>query len=182
MKMHPYIFAVSVTVIAAVSASALSQTKVYRAVDKDGNVTYSDKATPGSTVVEVAPVQTVSSQPSTSKALGGNAQSGVPAVPAVYNEFSLVSPEHDKSIRSNSGAVTIGVRIDPELRDGDRIRVLIDAKPFGEPSRLTVHTLTNIDRGTHRIEAQVIDGDGKVLASAGPVTFHLLRTVAKRAN
>ncbi len=52
----------------------------------------------------------------------------------------------------------------------------MDGEPRGEPSRDGVFALRAVDRGTHRIEVQVVDrGSGEVLASSASVSFHLLR-------
>mgnify|MGYP001764647008 CR=1 FL=1 len=36
-------------------------------------------------------------------------------------------------------------------------------------------TLVNLSRGTHQLDAVVVNASGETVASAGPVTFHVLR-------
>lgn len=161
------------------STSVVAQT-VYRSVDDQGNVTYSDQQSPGSKKVIVAPVQTYDSRAIPQNSIVPSAPKPPPAKP-VYTEFVIVSPADDEAVRSNSGDLTIGVRLNPELREGDRISFAVDGKAHGEPTRSTVQTLPAVDRGTHSLSAAVIDADGNRIATAPPVTFHLLRAV-RRAN
>jgi len=171
-----------VILVAAVglASTAAGQTTVYRSVDKEGNVTLSDRPTPGAEKVEVVPVQTFATPavppPRASPAPDGEATAGGPG----YRVFEIVSPADDEAIRSNAGDVTIGFRSEPGLREGDRVEILIDGERFGEPSRNDLQTVSNVDRGSHRLTARVIDASGEPIATAGPVTFHLLRAAVGR--
>ncbi len=166
-----------------------AQTTVYRHIDKDGNVTFSDQPGPGREQVRVTPVQTYTPPAaSVPKSRAGSArkdqsrslsdpQSPTPG----YTRFEIASPSNEEAIRNNAGAVTVGVQVEPALARNDRIQFLIDGKPFGEPTRTTIVTLPNIDRGTHTLSARLIDKKGNTRAVAAGVTFHLIRaSVAKR--
>jgi hypothetical protein len=147
--------------------------QVYRWVAPDGTVQYSDQPQPGATPVEVAPAQTMPAPPPT---LRRAAPAPKPADSRpLYARFAVVSPGEQESVRANDGNVTISLAIEPPLLPGSRIVVLLDGQPVASPGADLTIPLTNLDRGTHRLEASVLDGGGNVLISAGPVTFHVLR-------
>ncbi|MNI43779.1 hypothetical protein D3C73_981210 [compost metagenome] len=53
-------------------------------------------------------------------------------------------------------------------------RLLLDDQPYGQPSNVPILQLINIDRGTHSLAVQVIDGE-KVVQQSPSVTFTLQR-------
>jgi hypothetical protein len=82
-------------------------------------------------------------------------------------------------VRENAGNVTIITQVDPELKTGHRIRVLLDGAPEQEGPQ-TSFLLTNVDRGTHAVSAEIVDDSGNVLLASSASVFHLLRAVAPR--
>jgi hypothetical protein len=86
-----------------------------------------------------------------------------------------VSPTADEAYRSNSGQLAVGIRVVPDLREGDTIELLLDGKPAGPRDRSTARTVLDVGRGTHSVQAVLYDGKGTALARTTPVTFHLLR-------
>jgi hypothetical protein len=68
----------------------------------------------------------------------------------------------------------VRIVIEPGLRSGHVVEILLDGNAIGS-GRATSASVSNLDRGTHTISATVKDADGKVVASAGSVTFHLLK-------
>jgi len=168
-------------------AFAASAAEVYRTVDEAGHPSFSDRPSLGSERIEIRPVPRVSPA-GAATAPSGAAVSPAPAErkegqtrkTASYSTIEIVSPGNDAAIRSNAGNVTIGVHLEPELAESDRVQVVLDGKPFGKPSRNTVNTLSNLDRGTHRLQVRILDGSGRVLGSGSPIVFHLLRAAVLR--
>jgi hypothetical protein len=147
--------------------------QVYRSVGPDGTVQFSDQPAEGATPGDVQPAQTVP--------MGGpTLRSPAPAAPKeaagpAYNRFEILSPAPDEGVRANDGNVTVSLALDPPLLPGHRVVVLVDGRPVGSPDASLQVALTNLDRGTHRVEASVVNAGGQTLASAGPLTFHVLR-------
>ena len=94
---------------------------------------------------------------------------------AKYTSIEVVAPEEDESIRSNEGEVNIAVVLRPKLASGHNLRVYLDGTPAAEELPTTQITLQNVDRGTHTLEAAVVDENGAELMRSDSVTFHLLR-------
>ena len=54
------------------------------------------------------------------------------------------------------------------------IDVLLDGKQAGTIDGNTLR-LSNIDRGTHQLDARIVNRSGEVLLQSSPTRFHMLR-------
>lgn len=176
---------------------ALSHAKIYKTVDEDGNVAYSD--TPPANV-EVRAESTVELEinntynaeqstpvPTTNPTKGSRPgdivsadNSATPANPSTaYQTIAITAPAADANLRSNSGNVTLSISLQPGLVPGDQVRFFLDGKPVGTVTGTSL-SLTNIDRGTHTLAAVVIDGAGKPRISSNTSSFSIQRFIPKR--
>lgn len=97
------------------------------------------------------------------------------ASPVTYTGAVIISPADDAAVRSNAGSLTVLARVDPRLREGHRLQLLLDGIPRGAPGRKPEFHLENIDRGSHNLQLRVVDDAGGVLFTGPLSTFHLLR-------
>lgn len=97
-----------------------------------------------------------------------------PAYAQGYDSVSIVAPEPETTIHDNNGVVEIQVATSPQLntRNGDYFTILLDDQVVTSGIRHHFE-LTGIDRGAHKLVAQVNASDGKVLAESAPVTFYM---------
>jgi len=88
-----------------------------------------------------------------------------------------VAPANDESIWVNNGDVTVSTIVEPSLdaERGDKILLQLDGEAVSEPRSSTTFQLNNLSRGTHTLNALVVDSSGATLTSTGSVTFHLHR-------
>lgn len=145
---------------------------VYRSVDKDGNMAFSDKPSPGSEEIHIEDVQTIKTpniRPFKYKPLEKKQA-------LRYTRIAIVSPVNDTAIRVNTGNISVSVLLEPALNPGrgDQIALYMDGNKVSAGSA-TQFSLDNIDRGTHTLKASVIDASGKAIISSAPVSFTLLR-------
>ena len=145
--------------------------KVFKHVNPDGTITYSDKPAPGAKEVEVPTVPTY--KPPKVPQFTPYQEPKKP-VPFAYDSIKITSPANDETIRDNTGNVTVTVAVSPGLRAGDRIEYLMDGTAMERTSQ-TSFEIKNMDRGSHMITAQVVDASGNVLNTAN-VTVHMQRT------
>lgn len=143
---------------------------VYRSVDKDGNTVFSDKPSQGAEKMDIPDAQTVKS-PSAGKF---HYQPPPKSPPPAYSSVAITSPDDDASVRQNDGNISVQVAVQPALQNQDTLQLHMDGKIVGTGSS-TSFSLNNVDRGTHTLQAVVVDNTGKTLASSATVTFHLLR-------
>lgn len=162
---------------ALIFMTSAASADIYRSVDENGNVVFSDTPSEGAEKIEVKEAQTVDS-PSTQPFR----YDPPPAEqPPRYQSLAITSPQDDQSVRANAGNVSVSMSVTPGLRGGDRLVLLMDGKQVASGSSTSV-SMDNVDRGSHTLQARVIDRNGKTLASSDPVTFHLLRHSVQHAK
>ena len=150
---------------------------VYKSVDAEGNVVYTDEPGDNGTPVDLPPLSTIPA-PTFSPVLqtGNEAESA----PKAYQSIGIVSPAQDETIRENSGAVSVEASIDPPLDTsaGHRFQFYLDGEPRSNPSATGQVQFQEVDRGQHELEVAVVDGNGNELIRSDVVRFHLHRISA----
>ena len=111
---------------------------------------------------------------------------GTSACPAAAATIVIASPAHEETLYDNTGNVAVAVTIQGAAPAGARIRVLLDGRPYGADRRSSSFTLTEVERGEHTLQVQLVDPAGSVIASSPTVTFYLWRAsrvrTARAAN
>ena len=145
--------------------------KVYKKINPDGTVEFSDQPAEGSEEVQLQQAPSIKiEKPKSLDYLypergNSNAQ--------IDYSLKINSPANEETIRDNTGNVTLKGQISPALVSGHRMRWMLDGEVL--PERGTTISLSNVERGSHTVQMQVVDSDGQVLGSSDPVTFHLRR-------
>lgn len=90
-----------------------------------------------------------------------------------YTSLRFDQPSPGETIRNNTGNVPVSLRLQPGLQAGHRVRVKLDGLFVEGSYSGTSLQLTNVDRGTHSLNATVFDERGRALisASSGPFTL-----------
>ncbi len=163
--------AVALCLLFSVSQTVLAQ--VYTYIDANGNRVFTDQPHRNAKKVEIAPTSRVD-QPTKAPS---RASKPKPAASPIfhYQLLRILAPEPDSTIRDIEGNLNVTVSNDPELQPNHLYRLLLDSKPYGEPTRSPVFPLTNIDRGTHQLSVEIIDQFGRVLERTPNQPFHLIR-------
>ncbi len=160
-------------ILLVVSLPLLLGAHVYKKVEPDGSVTYSQHPSPGAEEGQVHPSPKYKSPevPSPTK--------DVPASepPFRYTAFAIVSPRNNEGLRQNVGNVDLKMELNPPLQEAinHRIVVFVDGAPILEDATSTVIQLTNLERGAHTLQASVVDDEGRELIRTAAVTVNLQR-------
>lgn len=160
--------------LAILATPALAAQTVWKWVDDNGVTHYSDRAMPGATKIElqVAPATTV--EPS-GYSTPRNQQEAQTAGPP-YRNFEIWKPANDETIPNTGGAVQINVRVDPALRNGHTLQLLLDGRAVADPGLTTEFSLNDVPRGTHSAKAVIRDRRGVQIQETSPVQFHVRQT------
>ncbi len=97
-----------------------------------------------------------------------SAQQASPALPAI----TITAPANEGTVHSNTGEVSVAVTVAPRLEPGQTIVITLDDREVARGARRRVR-LSGVDRGTHLLQARLLDAQGNVLAESDAVTFHL---------
>lgn len=154
---------------------------IYKSIGPEGQVIYSDQPVQGAEKVNVDPVQTYTPPPLPKEPFSDKAEPAEPAPESEgYQDFSIVQPGDYETIWSNEGTVSVALSLQPTLKPGDEFKLVLDDHQVIAQGRSSVVQLQNIDRGTHKLHAVIVDASGKELTRTTTTTFHLRRTIAKR--
>lgn len=154
--------------------SLSSNAAIYSYIDAEGNRVFTDR--PGGQAAE--PVET---RPSNSMPAQPMPNTTPPVkvmkapVPG-YTLLEIVHPDAEATIRNNAGTLTVSVTSVPPLHPGHQYRLLVDGAAAGSPGTSPVIVLENVDRGSHHLVVEVIDGKGGTVHGSAPRTVHMMRT------
>lgn len=155
--------------IAAASASA----EVYRWVDADGRVHFSDRPVDGAQQIALKKAREMQAQPETPRPTGD---------PGPYSAFEVVAPEANATLYDADGKAQVSLLIDPALQQGHRLQVVVNGQPLPGEVKGTQMQMQGLPFGSHRLSAEIIDGFGVPVAYTPPVDFHLRKPEPESAT
>jgi hypothetical protein len=144
---------------------------VYKTVDENGRVIFTDRQSSG-TPAELIKVQPTNTAPGVANANGSGSSDDKPANKAVsYTRFSITSPTNGQTLEYDVSAVDVTLALEPALHEGHQIQFILDGKPYDAPGTMLFTRFGNLSRGTHSVEARVLDAKGKRIKYTHIVKF-----------
>lgn len=161
------------------AATALAE--VYRWVDEQGIVHFSDEPTAGAELVPLKSPAVVSlPSPAQGTARGEKApQDDDDVQDAAYKALKITAPSEGEIIFQTLPVVNVAFELSPALQVGQDHRVLIvfDGEPVAE-TRDSTATVADVLPGPHTASVQVLDAEGRRLIGSPPVSFFVRRRSA----
>ncbi|MCZ6710447.1 MAG: DUF4124 domain-containing protein, partial [Gammaproteobacteria bacterium] len=122
MKIERMLMACMILVAGSlVAMNSLAATKIFKTVDADGNVVFSDLP-PGASQnpepVEVQEPNVFTSDAAITPLPGGEDEGEGPELAQEYRSVTIATPAHDASIRENTGNVNVVAQLVPALQSG----------------------------------------------------------------
>ncbi len=162
----------------ATAAPAAVGEKVYRVVDPEtGKVIFTDTPPADESESEQVKLPKPNTQQSVRvpEALLSDDEEQQSDGAVDYASVEIARPRPETTIPPGQLDLVVQVQTDPPLRDQDLIRVLWDGEAVADPASTTSVVVTDMVRGTHRLQAQVLDGDGNVLAASDTIEIYVRR-------
>lgn len=154
----------------------MAQDKIYKVVDADGNVTYTDqKPDDDSEPIDLPELSIV--DPVEIGTLPARAQGEAEAAPELA--FSIASPMQDETIWNTGFTVDVQMSLNTEVPVGAQIVLFVDGEQKATTRALST-TLRDVYRGPHTIRAELQTQTGQVLASTQSVRFFIQQQSALR--
>lgn len=149
---------------------------VYKWVDDQGNVHYGDNPpAQGASPVDLPDYSRYAPRPLPKSSDGG--AKPMPAEdadnPAAYRKLAIVQPEQNGTVRSSDGVVAVQVDLEPALGKSHYIVLTLDGVRRSDPIQATSINLSDVDRGSHVLQATVQDDAGRTMLRSGTVRFTL---------
>jgi hypothetical protein len=146
----------------------------YKGLDEDGNVVYSDK--PFENSEKITPPAITVMDPTKVKPKAEAVEEQAPAE-FKYTQFDIIDPKNEQTIW-NEPDLYVKVKLTPALNTAEKhnIWLLMDGKPLVKNSQSLSLPIGRADRGTHQIQAQVRDKDGKIIVRTRPIIVYIKHT------
>ncbi|WP_341304373.1 DUF4124 domain-containing protein [Pseudomonas sp. TMP25] len=155
----------SLLICVLLSMALPAAAQIYTYTDANGNTVFTDQPPEGQVTENVElPATNSVSMPVPSQPAAASAATTEQAAP--YSMLQLTDIPSDEALRANNGTFSVGVAIEPRLASNHRLRLLLDGKPYGQPSNVPRLQVSNADRGEHSLAVEVLSGESSLQQSA----------------
>jgi len=161
----------------AISLSLFAEGEIYRIVDKDGNVIYTDeRPAEGAEPMDLPPLSVIESDIQVPVPGNQSAAAAEAAKPPTltdlsrqYQDFRITQPENEETFWGTANTVVVAWGTSQPVPPEFSARLFVDGKPQDVPPGGSV-TLT-LDRGEHQVYAELVDARGRKIIVTETVTF-----------
>jgi hypothetical protein len=153
------------------SASALAQ--AYRWVDAEGVTHYSDRPEEGAERVELSEYSknTGAQLYRNNRPTQAESDSAASDQPFSYDSLTITSPGAEETLWNIEGTLNVTLALSPALQPGHQVRVYHNGQQLAV--RGTSFQIEEVYRGVHNLQAEVIDGTGRLMIRSQPNRFYV---------
>lgn len=162
--------------IVLLCAATSMAAEIYRHVDAQGRVTYTDQPAGNASPVVLESINTL---PATAAPAARQDKSQGPAPFTGYESLTLAGVENNAVLRNPTAPVTVTARLQPRLQPGHTLLIHHNGQPANIDNGTSV-SVADIERGAHTFRAEVLDTDGKMLIQTYELSIHVHRASALR--
>ena len=153
---------------------------LYKGVDAEGNVVYSDKpfenseqfTPPTITIMDAPRVPPPEEKPAIEEESPDETK---------YTSVVILSPKNQQTIWNEPNLI-VRVKTKPELdiKAGHTLWLIMDGKPLVKKSRSLALPIGRADRGEHKLQVQIRNKKNRILKRSKPITVHIKNSVVPR--
>ena len=166
----------SLFVFVLLCAAGTAFAQAYKWTDENGVVHYSDRPQPGAEefvlpesrpATRIVPPRASAPRPDREEEPEEEPDTG-------YNRLDIVTPDAEETLWNIQGNLNVQLDLQPSLKRGHQIRVYFD----GEPRMVSGpnFTLTEVYRGSHNLQVEVVDATGRLQIRSTPIRFYVQQT------
>ncbi len=159
---------------------ALLADVVYKAVDANGKVIYSDQPLENGKQIDVTPAPSYTPPP-LPKTSSVPTQPMEPPTHEVKNyQISIVQPQNHETFSTAIDTIDVKLALTPALQPNDQVRILLNDQQYGQLYSSPDIQLRQLSRGAYQLQAQVIGGlDQSVKGKSDAITFYQQRAMVR---
>lgn len=166
----------STALLLLASLAFAGATDIYKHVDDEGNVTFSDQPpAPGENAEKVQLRELNTTQAVEPSAAPNREQESSESPEQAELDIRIASPQDETTIAMGPGDVTVTAQATPPLGRLEKLQLYLDGEAFGEPQSSTTWALQGLMRGPHDLVVERIDRRGNRLARSDSVRIYVLR-------
>jgi hypothetical protein len=169
----------AIFVLLSLLATAAVSADVWRWVDDDGVVHFSDTPREGAELVDVS-----ESSRSTGARLYRDTAPAATDEPVEeaeeafkYQNLSISSPGAEETLWNIEGTLSVSLSLSPGLQSGHQVRVYFDGDARMVNS--TSFTIDEVYRGVHNIQAEVLDATGRLMIRSANNRFYVQQNTVR---
>lgn len=155
--------------------------QVYKVVDENGNVTYTDRPPadgakpvdlPPLSIIEAPEYEPTARQQALESGSSDDEDEEVPlrTLRRTFRDFAIISPANEESVWNPEQAIPVAWSVSSPLQPGMTVTLSIDGKQQAKTTQ-SIIPVAGLERGAHTITAELTDARNRRVASAQPVTF-----------
>lgn len=159
------------------AAAPASATDIYKTVDENGQVIYTDRPpTPDAEPISLRELSVVEA-PSYAPPQRERAeqqpddQMSINELRLMYRDFKLVSPAPEQNFWGTGQVATIAWDAGAPLETGMSVVFFVNGEAVTDATTSSTFNTEPMDRGEHTARVDLLGPNNQVVASAGPVTF-----------
>ena len=170
----------SILVLLGLLAAAAATAEVWRWIDDDGVVHFSDTPRAGAELVDVSESSRSTGARIYRDAAPSNSDDAATATAQAfkYESLSISSPGAEETLWNIEGTLSVSLSLSPGLQTGHQVRVYFNGEPRMVNS--TSFTLDEVHRGVHNIQAEVLDATGRLMIRSTSNRFYVQQNRLRR--
>lgn len=151
---------------------AAAPQEIYRWVDKNGIVHYSDQPdSPDAKLIDVIEPNAYEWEAPVTGAPDDTGRAGDEPAVAAYDSLSIVSPTPDQTFFGADATVNAALELDGTLRPDHSVVFFLNGNRRSADG--LGMQLSNLARGTYFLRASILDQNGNPVVSSQQITFHV---------
>ncbi len=164
--------------------------EAYRIVHPDGSIEFTDEPVDGAEPVQLEQPSTYTYTPpaplpTLPAEVNPAAQAPAPLPEGEdanfkYKKLQIVSPANDSTVVANDNRLQVAVLVDPQLRSEHQVVLSLDGQVQAKGGGVFV--LEGVLRGTHSLQAKVVDAKGKTLITSPITKVHVQHQFRKQGE
>ena len=156
--------------LSLLAAFAVQAAVVYKWVDADGVVHFSDQPSPGAEKIFTSS-SSAGTVTSPSRSPGGALQPrNVAASGLGYSEFSITSPVNDQTFFGDD-VIAVHLNLEPSLKPNQSVTWHLNGKQLDTAA--TAFSMPHLDRGAYALAATITDQQTSDSQTSNTVTFYV---------
>lgn len=162
------------------AATVTAAQPVYKVVDEQGNVTFTDTP-PSDAAAEVQTLNatnTTPSMPFDDAAIADDTAMQDTEAPVTYST-RITSPVDQSTVPMGPGDFVVEAAVQPGLRTGEHLVLTLDGISVGAPQRAARWQLTNVFRGEHRLQVFRLGADDTQQDASPEQVVFVMRPVVR---
>lgn len=150
-------------VLSASLSSQQTLAEVYKRVDENGKVIFSDQPADDAEAVEIKDVNTAQPVKARSSLVEDDNEE------AAEYSVSITSPKDEQLFPNRLSPFTVSTKVSPALQEGHRLRLKIDGKTHS--ISVGSFTVSKLDLGEHTLVVEIIDASDTVITRSSAISI-----------